>query len=392
MDRKKILILTDIYPRTSSDYRGIFVESIAHCIHSKAVQVDVVNVNLVPLSQAKLSRLYFSRNRKNGQNIIWIGAFSIWPKSSYVFSTIHLVLSLIALALLHTKYDLIHAHNGLFSGNSARLIGEIFGIPFVLTEHRKSYPQFIKPDELKIYGKVLKAADRILLPSESFRREFCTIFPYAKPKAIFFPNILSSIFTWPLDSDKSKSVVGPVKILFVGNLIDMKGPQFVYDGCREFLGMVEDPPDIELSFVGVGALSVNLKKKLTTSINDRLVVRFAGALDHNTLRLEYDAATLVCIPSKSETFGCALVESISQGTPVIAIKGSGGPDDFVNNENGLLVDRDAGAIALGIINMLERIREEKYKSNTMRKSIDVYLNENNYRKLFFENVLQQYEA
>jgi len=41
--------------------------------------------------------------------------------------------------------------------------------------------------------------------------------------------------------------------------------------------------------------------------------------------------------SQSETFGVAYIEALSMGVPVIATK-CGGPEVFVNDKNGLLID------------------------------------------------------
>lgn len=45
------------------------------------------------------------------------------------------------------------------------------------------------------------------------------------------------------------------------------------------------------------------------------------------------------LPSRSETFGIGFIEAFATGTPVIATR-CGGPEDFVNEENGMLVDVD----------------------------------------------------
>ena len=53
----------------------------------------------------------------------------------------------------------------------------------------------------------------------------------------------------------------------------------------------------------------------------------------------YKNADAFVLASRSETFGVVLIEALSAGLPVIAAR-SGGPEDFVDDSNGLLVPAD----------------------------------------------------
>ncbi len=47
------------------------------------------------------------------------------------------------------------------------------------------------------------------------------------------------------------------------------------------------------------------------------------------------------MPSAHESFGMVMVESMACGTPVIALKGSGGPEEIIeNNKTGFLCDKE----------------------------------------------------
>ena len=48
-------------------------------------------------------------------------------------------------------------------------------------------------------------------------------------------------------------------------------------------------------------------------------------------------ADLLLLPSAHESFGMVMVEAMSCGTPVAALKGAGGPDEIIENGiNGIL--------------------------------------------------------
>lgn len=60
------------------------------------------------------------------------------------------------------------------------------------------------------------------------------------------------------------------------------------------------------------------------------------------------------LPSIKETFGCVLIEAMACGKPVLATK-SGGPNEFVNNNVGILVEpKNEKALEEGIDLIIKR--------------------------------------
>jgi D-inositol-3-phosphate glycosyltransferase len=78
-------------------------------------------------------------------------------------------------------------------------------------------------------------------------------------------------------------------------------------------------------------------------------VRFAGALDRESVAELLAAAAVTLVPSHSETFGLVALESAACGTPVVAQRVSGLTESVADGESGLLVDsRDPAEWALAI--------------------------------------------
>lgn len=105
--------------------------------------------------------------------------------------------------------------------------------------------------------------------------------------------------------------------------------------------------DMELTVVGDGPDRKALEQLAITSGVERSV-RFLGRLPNSeVLDLVADAFALV-INSRVETFSVVTGEALAQGKPVIATR-CGGPQAFVNDTNGLLIDVDDEA---GLANAL----------------------------------------
>lgn len=89
------------------------------------------------------------------------------------------------------------------------------------------------------------------------------------------------------------------------------------------------------------------------------VVTHQGLLDDASLRETYARAWVTVLPSRAESFGMTLVESMASGTPVVARADGGGPSEVVvpgtgvlaaasepSDEVGVLVDALAAALDL----------------------------------------------
>lgn len=70
----------------------------------------------------------------------------------------------------------------------------------------------------------------------------------------------------------------------------------------------------------------------------------AGSVEDQARR--YGLAWATVLPSVDEAFGLALLESLACGTPVVALRGSGGPEEFIGPEVGALAPgRSSEALA-----------------------------------------------
>ena len=77
-------------------------------------------------------------------------------------------------------------------------------------------------------------------------------------------------------------------------------------------------------------------------------------VDNETLVRLYNRAQFVIYTPIMEPFGLVALEAMACGTPVIAVREGGVRESIVHNETGVLVERDEGAFAEAMINLLSR--------------------------------------
>ena len=96
---------------------------------------------------------------------------------------------------------------------------------------------------------------------------------------------------------------------------------------RSIFNIVGDGPDRDYLM----KLVSNLK------LNEEVI--FHGKLTREKLIGLLQNTDVVVSASKLETFGVTIIEALSCGIPVIATR-SGGPEEIINKENGILVEKD----------------------------------------------------
>jgi glycosyltransferase involved in cell wall biosynthesis len=92
-------------------------------------------------------------------------------------------------------------------------------------------------------------------------------------------------------------------------------------------------------------------------------VNFSGQLDRADAMRVLESSTIHAHASHEESFGLSVLESMALGVPVVAAKGSGGPEWLLSNDAGLIVDAgDPHEFADGIVSLLlDRVRRDSIR-------------------------------
>ena len=240
------------------------------------------------------------------------------------------------------KPNIIHSHFYSIAA-IASIIKKKYNIPFIITEHSS---KLNKPAEQisKIDKRLVKTAyrhcDQLICVSKSLQQNIIKNFGHS---SIVIPNMvdnLTFIYHEQLKSDT------PFTFVSVGNLIHRKGFDLLINAFAELSN------DNYLYIIGDGEEKTNLMKQIgRLGISSR--IELLGRLDRLKINDIFQKSHAFVLPSRRETFGVVYIEAMFAGLPVIATP-CGGPEEFVDESNGILVPIDDKA---SLVDAMLQIRE-----------------------------------
>lgn len=226
------------------------------------------------------------------------------------------------------KPDILHAHF-THQGYLGSLLKEKYCIPLVVTEHSSHVNKDNIRAELIEKGNIAyKTADSLITVSPTLKKRIKEKFGV---DSIYIPNIVdTSLFKYHPKEKKKE-----FRFASTGHLIPIKG---IETTINAFHKAFKDNESVSLTIFGEG----NERKKIETLIvglglKDR--IKLMGQTAREDMAKEYNNSDVFVLASKSETFGVSYIEALSSGLPVLATR-CGGPEVFVNNQNGILSDVD----------------------------------------------------
>jgi D-inositol-3-phosphate glycosyltransferase len=275
------------------------------------------------------------------------------------------------------RYDLVHAHYWL-SGQVGAVAKERWGVPLVQSMHtlgkvkNEALAAGDTPEpQIRIRGEteVVAAADRLVANTAQEAQQLITLYD-ADPARVgtVSPGVNLSIFR-PGSQETARHRLGlprdAVVLLFAGRVQPLKAPDVLLHAAAQMI--MQDPGLRERLVVAfVGGLSgsgranpdqlIELAREL--GIADR--VRLEPPCPQAELADWYRAATVVVVPSHSESFGLVAVEAQACGTPVVAAAAGGLRTAVRDGMSGILVaghhPADYARVLAGLIQAPRRLR------------------------------------
>lgn len=184
--------------------------------------------------------------------------------------------------------------------------------------------------------RLMQNATYVITFTERQRRWMAAQGIYSGPNTASWP-IGVDMKTFRADSPVHRSPDSP-HLIYVGRITHNKG---VLEAVQAFRAIRDRFPKATLAVIGshqdlsfVDRIRAYLKGY---ALED--AVNLPGAVPYEALPKWYAMSDLCIFPSPLESFGFVVVESMACGTPVIALRGSGGPEEIITHgQDGILTD------------------------------------------------------
>jgi len=268
------------------------------------------------------------------------------------------------------RYDLVHGHYWL-SGQVGAVAKERWGVPLVQSMHTLGKVKnaalaagdAAEPD-VRIRGEaeVIATADRIVANTDAEARELIKLYDAAPDRvAAVSPGVDLGLFR-PGSQRLARRRLGiaqnAVVLMFAGRVQPLKAPDVLLSAAAELL---RDHPRLAgrlvVAFVGgpsgTGRNDPDSLGQLAAELGISRNIRLEPPCPQPDLADWYRAATLVVVPSYSESFGLVAVEAQACGTPVVAAAAGGLRTAVSDGVSGVLVDgHDPARYARAIADLL----------------------------------------
>lgn len=328
----RVLTLTPFYPTDCDPAFGCFVSEPLDWLVKAGVRNTVFAVQ--PLYRGRF------RAGNSAVSAEWLryfslpGGFGLPTAGAFLFARI-----VGRVRELHRskQIDLIHAHAPLPCGHAAMLMCAELGLPYVVSVHGLDA---FSTEQVsgragewcrRISQRVYRSSRRVICISERVREQVLEGTGPGCRTSVVYNGVDPELFS----PGSEPSSGGPV-ILSVGNLIPIKGHELL---VRAVAALGPDFPALAMDVIGRGPEQSRLHA-LAQQLGIGNRVRFLGVQSRQQVAAAMRRCTVFALPSRYEGLGCAYLEAMSAGKPVIGCRGQGIAEIIQHGSNGFLVGPD----------------------------------------------------
>ena len=365
-----VLIIPSWYPDKLNPIKGIyFKEQIAALNELDELNISILYVKYFALS--KVADYLKSKNDKSNslEQIKYVNKYylNIFPKFNFLkkklitWNTIKYYNELVKLS---GKPDVIHAHVTYPAGYQALILKREYNIPIVITEHATFFKKEFLNQYRGITNEVLKDADHYVAVSSFLRDE---IIQAGRKQCDVIPNYIDfnkfeKHYTHKPTTKKTFTFIN------VNDFQYKKGIDLLLKSIHQ---TVNDRKISSIHFYIIGEGKDKKKYQIMSrDLNIEQYCTFLGRLSNEEVAKYMNRSDACIISSRKETFAVVGIEALASGIPVLSTE-CYGPEDYINENNGILVENDnVDSLTDGIVELIknyERFNGKKINKNAKSK-------------------------
>lgn len=249
------------------------------------------------------------------------------------------------------KPDIIHGHVAAAAGVIAILMGKIYRIPVVITEHNPiELTNFKNPLMKKAIQWVYHNSLSNICVSQDFRNRIKEIYP-REDFDVIYNGIVNPISVEKIDTKFRRD--NCINCCIVASFYDefIKGYQYLLPAIKN----VRDRGIAILLHICGGGVFFDKYFELAQELGIEDCCVFYGDCDRKKVYSIVSQMDFNISSSVLECSGVSVQEAMLLGKPLVVTK-SGGANSLVNEKTAIVVDKESEiAIADGIVNMVEHL-------------------------------------
>lgn len=335
-----LLIHSGFFSSLENSMHGLFQRQQANLLYKNSHTVGVLSAGFLPFLPSKnLKHELFSDNtlpypvlRKYRISLLLGRWMQKLFKKIIISDCMHLFEKYVS---KYGRPDIIHAHNCFYAGIVSSYIKSTYFIPFVLTENSSAFQRnLLSRLEIQNAKSIFIDADQLCFVSEYQAQKILSILSKKNiPYKVVYNMVdekLNPPFPINTQINKSRFV-----FLSIGTLDANKNHALLIES---FAKSFSDTDGVTLRIIGGGVLFKRLNDRIDKlKVSNK--VKLLGEYGRSQIADEIAESDCIVSSSNVETFGVALIEGLLFGKPIISTA-SGGPNEIVNESNGLLVQTE----------------------------------------------------
>lgn len=261
----------------------------------------------------------------------------------------------VAGTLRRERFDFVNPHWLFPAGWATARPAARSSVPMLLTVHAADVFLLRRlPGGRRLARAVVANATAIFADSEFIVRELNSLVGFDTGAQATTAGVDAEFFAPRRSPADAKGELGwpdAPAVLYVGKMVEKKGVAYL---IRAFAELRKEFPETRLYLVGDGPTRENIMA-LTEELNLSRAVNFLGPRGHGELRLMYNAADVLAVPSivardgETEGMPTVILEAFAAGCPVVGSRVAGIPEFVSEGETGFLAEPgDATGLAAAL--------------------------------------------